>query len=119
MTLNYNEVVVFMKDFGVDILNRFEELIIDEPTNTYTWIGDCKDIEDVKTKVVFALCRPISKGLKRADANRMLEQFNKYFKIDLTREDMLLMYQELCYTSKLEEFKSFIKRGFPMQELIK
>ena len=100
MTLDFNEVVKFMREFGVDLLNRYGELIIDEPTNTYVYINKCKDIEDVKTYVVYALCRPIGKGLD-----------------NLSRKDMLTMYARLCYVDKLEEFKDFIKRGFPIEEL--
>lgn len=117
MTLNYNEVFQFMREFGVDFINRYNELIIDEPTNTYVGIENCKDIEDVKTYVVFALCRPIGKGLEDYPAKRLLNRFNNYFGTELTREDMRLMYGELCYTHKLNEFKDFIKRGFPINEL--
>ncbi|MET3657872.1 hypothetical protein [Sporosarcina psychrophila] len=115
--LDYNEVFQFMKDFGINVLNQFEELIIDVKTNTYATISDCKDIEDVKTKVVFNLCRPIGKGLEKKDADRLLEKFNRYFKVELTKEDMRLMYGELCFMNKLADFKSFIQRGFPMSEL--
>jgi hypothetical protein len=117
LTLDYNEVFRFMREFGIDVINKFDELIIDMTTNTYTYIGDCKDIEDIKTRVVFSLCRPIGKGLEERHAKRLLKNFNKYFEVDLTREDLLLMYQELCYTSKSEEFKDFIKQGFPIDEL--
>jgi hypothetical protein len=115
--VNYHEVVKFMKDFGIDILNRFDELIIDMKTNTYAYIGECSTFEDVRMRVVFALCRPIGKGLEIKDANRLLKKFNNYFNTNLTRKDMLLMYQELCYTSKVEEFKAFINDGFPMEQL--
>ena len=117
MTLDYNEVFTFMKEFEVDVLNRFGELIIDEPTNTYVTIKDCKDLEDVKTYVVFALCRPIGKGLGEQASSRLLKRLNGYFNTKLTKQDCLLMYSELCYVRKLEEFKSFISRGFPMSEL--
>lgn len=117
MALNYSEVFQFMKEFEVDLLNRFDELIIDEPTNTYTWIGDCKDIDDVKTRVVFSMCRPIGKGLPNKHADRLLRKIKSYFKVDLSKEDMLLMYTELCYLSKLEEFKGFIREGFPIDKL--
>lgn len=119
MTLDYNEVFQFMKEFGIDILNSYEELIIDEPSNTYTSIKYCQNIEDVKTHVVFSLCRPIGKGLNDRAASRLLKKLNKYFGVNLTKNDMLLMYQELCYESKLQEFKEFIKRGFPIEELEK
>jgi hypothetical protein len=115
--LDYNEVFQFMKDFRINYLNCYNELIIDEPTNVYTTIHHCKDIDDVKTSVVFAICRPIGKGLQNKPATRILNKFNNYFGVELTKEDMLLMYQELCYTGKLESFKGFIKRGFPMEEL--
>lgn len=117
MTLDYNEVFQFMKEFGINILNQHNELIIDNRWNIYTCINNCKNIEDVKTYVVFALCRPIGKGLDEKDAKRLLRKVNKYFKTNLTRQDVLLMYAELCYSSKVEEFKSFIQRGFPIEEL--
>lgn len=117
--LDYTEVFQFMQDFGIDILNRFNELIIDEPTNTYATISECENIEDVKMRVVFNLCRPIGKGLEIKQANRLLKKFNEYFQTELTREDMRLMYGELCYRDKFEEFKDFIKRGFPIEELRK
>lgn len=116
-TLNYNEVVKFMNEFKIDFLNRYGELIIDEPSNTYTIIKTCKDIEEVKTLVVFSLCRPIGKGLDDRTASRLLERLNAYFNVNLTKQDMREMYRELCYIDKLDEFKSFIKRGFPMNEL--
>jgi hypothetical protein len=115
--LDYNEVFQFMKEFDIDILNKYEELIIDEPSNTYTSIKNCESIEEVKVHVVFSLCRPIGKGLESRTANRLLKNLNKYFNVNLTREDMRLMYQELCYIDKLDQFKEFIKRGFPVEEL--
>lgn len=115
--LNYNEVISLMKDFGIDHLNRFDELIIDEHTNTYVYIGGCSNIDQVKTRVVYALCRPIGKVLDIKNANRLLDKLNKYFELNLTRKDCLLMYQELCYDRKLEEFEKFIKDGFPIYKL--
>lgn len=115
--LDYNEVVKFMNEFEIDLLNRFGELIIDEPTNTYVSIKNCKDIDDVKTYVIFNLCRPIGKGLEEEAATRMLNRVNRYFNTRLTRQDFRLMYTELCSISKLNDFKSFIKRGFPIKEL--
>jgi hypothetical protein len=117
LALDYNEVFQFMREFGIDILNKYNELIIDNKWNIYTNLDSCKDLEDVKTHVVLSLCRPIGKGLDEKDAKRLLHKVNKYFKTNLTRQDMRLIYQELCYSSKLEESKSFIKRGFPMNEL--
>lgn len=117
MALDYNEVMQFMKDFGIDFINSCGELIIDEHTNTYTFIKNCKDIEEVKLRVVYSLCRPIGKGLEERDAKRLLKKFNKYFKVNLTREDLRLMYGELCFDSKIEQLKDFIKRGFPINEL--
>lgn len=117
MSLDYNEVFQFMKDFRIDFLNGYEELIIDEPTNTYVCIKNCKDIEDVKLYVVFALCRPIGKGLENKPATRLLNRFNNYFNTNLTRDDMRVMYAKLCYDTKLDQFRDFIKRGFPIEEL--
>ncbi|WP_214783325.1 hypothetical protein [Exiguobacterium sp. S3] len=115
--LKVNEVFQFMREFGVDLINRYGDLIIDEPTNTYTSITNCNDMDDVKTSVVFALCRPICKGLKERDANRLLERVNSYFHAELTRNDMSRLYEELCYVDKFTDFKEFIQRGFPMSEL--
>lgn len=115
--LDYNEVFKFMKEFGVDFLNRYKELIIDEKTNTFTHIEGCNDLDDIKTRVVYAMCRPIGKGLEERDSKRLLNRVNEYFKTELTKEDMLLMYQKLCYPHKFAEFRTFIKLGFPMDEL--
>lgn len=117
MNLDYNEVFQFMREFEVDLLNRYNELVIDEPTNTFASIKHCQDIEEVKANVVMALCRPISKGLESRASTRLLKRINDYFSVNLTKQDMLLMYNELCYESKKEEFKDFVKRGFPMEEL--
>ncbi|WP_310877037.1 hypothetical protein [Priestia megaterium] len=117
MSLDYNEVFKFMREFGADFINSGGELIIDEPTNTYAIIENCKDIEEVKVYVVYALCRPIGKGLDERPAKRLLKRVNNYFNVNLTRQDMRLMYGELCYRHKLDEFKSFIDRGFPIEEL--
>ena len=117
--LDYSEVFHFMQTFGIDILNRYNELIIDEPTNTYVSLNGCKDIEDVKMHVVYSMCRPIGKGLPDKTAKRLLKKLNTFFGTTLSQSDMLLMYQELCYESKLEQFKDFIKRDFPIHELLK
>lgn len=115
--VDLNEVMKFMEAFGIEALTKRGELIFDYKTNTFAYIADCDDMEDVEMRVVFALCRPIAKGLDKPDANKLLEKVNDYFNSDLTREDMHLMYSELCYRDKFEDFKSFIKKGFPMHEL--
>lgn len=106
-----------MKSYGIHTLTYNKELIIDEPTNTYAYIGDCENIEDVEMRVVFNLCRPIGKGLELREANMLLKRLNDYYSTNLSREDMRLMYGELCYRHKFDEFKSFIRRGFPIEEL--
>lgn len=118
-TLDYNQVFEFMQEFGVDYINRYGEMIIDSKTNVYTSIKDCEDIDQVKTRVVFVLCRPIGKGLEVKDAKRLLKKLNNYFKVNLTRDDLHIMYGELCYSDKLGEFEDFVKRGFPVHELPK
>lgn len=116
-TLGFSEVAKFMKEFRVDFLNRFGELIIDSKTNTFADINHCENMDDVEATVVFALCRPIGKGLQKPIANNLLTRVNEYFDTDLTREDMHLIYAELCYINKFDDFKSFVKRGLPMHEL--
>lgn len=115
--LNLNEVFQFMQEFKCDFINRFCEIIIDETTNTYVSINECKSLDDVKARVLMAMCRPIGKGLEINNANRLLDRFNTYFNTDLTRKDMRKIYVDLCYSSKLEENKEFIRRGFPVHEL--
>lgn len=110
----FGEVFEFMQGFGIDALNRFGEMIIDVPTNTYAYVSDCETIEDVKTRVVYAISRPIYKGLEDKDADRILDRFNRYFEVELTREDFGVIYCELCYSDKLDEFKQFMIDGFPM-----
>ena len=116
-TLDYNEVFQFMQEYGINILNQWNELIINNHWNIYTNLNGCSNIEDVKAQVILAVCRPIGKGLDEKDAERELEKVNKYFVADLTRKDMRLIYTHLCYSDKLEEVKEFIKNGFPMATL--
>ncbi|WP_442637934.1 hypothetical protein [Rossellomorea marisflavi] len=116
-TLNYPDVLAFMKEFGADYINSSNELIIDLRTNTYCELRPCKTLDDVKAMVVFSLCRPIGDGLEKKEAKRLLKLVNSYFGVELTRKDMRLMYAELCHISKLDELKSFIDRGFPIAEL--
>lgn len=115
--VSYHELVDYMKQLGIALLNEHSELIIHEETNTYTYIGECNSMEDIETCVVYSLCRPISKGLEDKYANLLLEKVNNYYNKKLTKEDFLLMYKELCYVHKFNELKSFIQRGFPMEEL--
>lgn len=117
--LDYNQVFQFMQVFPVDYINKYGEMIIDHKTNTYSTFKNAKDFDDVLTHVVFSLCRPIGKGLEVKDAKKLLHRVNSYFKVNLTREDFDEMYGELCYTDKFDQFKDFIKRGFPMDELRK
>lgn len=118
MKLDYNELYAFMVDFEIDLLNRFGELIVDEPTNTCLSIKYCESMDDVKVRVLFELCRPIGKGLSDRDSNRVRSKVNRYFGTELTQDDFVVMYEKLCYESKLKEFKSFMDRGFPMGELM-
>lgn len=115
--LNYLEVMDFMKNFHIDCLNGNRELIIDIDTNTYCYIGNCKDIDDVKTMVVMALTRPIYKGLKPKKSKEMLARFNNFFKTSLTKEDFGKLYVALCYESTIPNYKKFIQDGFPMDKL--
>lgn len=117
--LDYGEVLAFMKEFGCDFINRDNELIIDLDTNTYVGLDGIEDKETLETTVVFALCRPIGKGLDKRPAEMLLYRVNKYFGVKLNREDMRLMYRELCYMHKVNEFKDFVKRGFPTGELFR
>jgi hypothetical protein len=117
--LDYNEVFQFMREFGINVINQWNELIIDAKWNIYTNLDLCENTEEVKARVIFALCRPIGKGLEVKDANRLLHKVNKYFKVNLTRKDMRLIYTELCYSHKFDEFKEFIQEGFPMEKLEK
>lgn len=117
MALDYNEVFRFMREYGIDVLNRFGELIIDMPTNTFTTLNDCESIEEVQLRVVYSICRPIAKGLEEKDAHRLLKRFNAYFKTELTREDFYMMYRDFCSESTLPAFREFMRRGFPVAEL--
>lgn len=116
-TLNYGEVFKFMQDYGCDFINARNELIIDAESNTYTGLKDATTIDHVKAKVLMNVCRPIYKGLPTKQAKRFLEKFNRYFNTELTREDMGLIYQHLCYGHMIVENMDFIHRGFPMYEL--
>lgn len=116
-TLDLREVVRLMSEFEVEFLTPRGEFIFDYETNTFADISQCKDVEDVETTVILALCRPIGKGLKVSEANTLLKNINDYFYSNLTRDDMHTIYAKLCDRDKFEDLKSFVKRGFPMHEL--
>lgn len=118
-TLDYRKVFKYMQDFDIDSLNKTGELIIDEQTNTYVNIVDCMTIDEVKLRVIYALRRPIGKGLNDADANRLLIKINTYYNINLDRNDLLLMYKHLDITTQEGQstFIRFVLRGFPIKEL--
>jgi len=75
-----------MQNYGINVSNQFNELIIDVASNTYADIKECENIEDMKMVVVFNLCRQIGKGL---------EKLNKYFHTELSREDLHFGYPSL------------------------
>ena len=116
--LNYSQVLEFMKQFEIDYINRFDEMIIDHFTNTYVYIGGCHDIDDIVMRTVYAMARPIGKGLEESHAIRLLNKINNYFKISLTCGDMLTIYEELCYERKLPQLKKFVMNGMPMEEIM-
>ncbi|WP_342532687.1 hypothetical protein MHB40_14635 [Lysinibacillus sp. FSL K6-0057] len=66
--LDLNEVFQFMQEFKCDFINRFCEIIIDEATNTYVSINECRSLEDVKARILMTMCRPIGKGLELSHA---------------------------------------------------
>lgn len=115
--LDLKQVVRLMSEFEVEFLTPRGEFIFDYETNTFADISQCKDVEDVETTVILALCRPIGKALKASEANALLKNINDYFYSNLTRDDMDTIYAELCYRDKFEDLKSFVKRGFPMHEI--
>ena len=115
--MNYDQIMSLMRLFPIDYLNRFDELIIDEKTNIYSYIGGCESIEDVEACLILSLCRPIGKGLDKNDANRLLERVNGYFCVELTREDMLSIYTHLCYADYVKQVKKFIEDGFPIDRI--
>ncbi|MEX3623760.1 hypothetical protein [Viridibacillus arvi] len=115
--LDFNEVIEFMDAFQCDFINRQGDLIIDHKTNTFTNFNNCKTIKDLEAKVVMAVSAALSGG-ERKKRKYLLVNFNRYFKTSLSFDDMERIYSKLCYTSKLEENKQFIAKGFPIEELV-
>lgn len=113
--LDFPEVLSFMKKFRCDFINSNGDLIIDKKTNTYTTFNGCKTIEDLEAKVLMS----ISAALSNRDPKRkyLLDRINNYFNTHLTLNDMEIIYTKLCYYTKLEENKSFISKGLPVEEL--
>lgn len=115
--LDFDKVFDFANNFGADFINLNKELIIDEKTNTYAPLAECVDIEDVEMITVFCLCRPIYKGLSDKKSKLLMRRVNDYFGVNLNKKDFGVMYRELCYRHKFDEFKKFIKNGFPIKDL--
>lgn len=116
-TLNYLEVLSFMRAFDADFITAKNELYVDERTNVFISLHDCKTIEDVEYKVIYELCRPIGFGLEKREAKRLLKKINNFYNVKLSRKDMRTLYSKMCFVDTEDAFKSFISRGFPMGEL--
>lgn len=115
-TLNYLKVLSFMRAFDADFITAKNELYVDERTNIFISLHDCKTMEDVEYKVIYALCRPIGFGLEKREAKRLLQKINNFYKVKLSRKDMRTLYSKMCFDDTEEAFKSFIARGFHMDE---
>lgn len=117
--VDYKEVFELMKNFNIPVITYNEELIFDIKENVFIYIGDCKDIEDVKVRIVLGLSRPICKGLKPRLANELLRRFNKFFGCNLTKKDFYDIYLVLCYYDKesIENCKKFMRNNFDMEGL--
>lgn len=104
--------------FSCEFITVRGELIIDRKTNTYASLDECETKRDVEAKLLMAVSASLSCGDAAKKRKHILAKFNTYFNTNLTFDDMERIYAKLCYAGKLEENKSFIERGFPMEELV-
>lgn len=115
--LDFDEVIQFMESFQCNFINSRGELIIDHKTNTFTNFENCKTIKDLEAKVLMAVSSALS-GDEQKKRKYLLVNLNRYFKTNLSFDDMEMIYSKLCYFNKIEENKLFIAEGFPMEELL-
>ena len=117
MPITLEEILTVSRGFEADFINTNGEIILDQKTNTYAIVMDCESLDEVNMRMVFALARPIHKSFSTVKSKKFLNALNRYFGTALSKEDMEIIYQKLCYHRKQKEFTEFIKQGFPMENL--
>lgn len=104
---------VFPKAF----INRSDEFILVPKYNVYFRLRGMDNALDFKVKMFSWLSRPISKGLKRKPAHKLLDCFNALLNTQFTMEDMSRIYTELGNDCNRELCIRFIDSGYDMSLL--
>ena len=96
------ELQKLMYAFPESFINCNNELIFHPKINYSFLLDDCHNPRDVKAKVLMWFSRPCCKAevYKRVSANdkfhkKMTERLSKYLEVDLTVEQVMIIYQKL------------------------
>ena len=121
-----NTAIEIMKCFQRSFINQHGELIVHKEANEYFKIADCADDLEVKYKVLEWLSRGASKTepFRSKKKNEefscfMISGINMFLGTEFTREDMLLIYQELGNKVDRALTEKFVESGYDLNVLKK
>lgn len=106
---------VFPKAF----INHNNELILVPKYNIFFGLNGMETAHDFKLKMFAWLSRPISKGLNRKPAHKLLDRFNRLLNTQFTMSDMERIYTHLGNNLNPALTAAFIDSGYDMNLLPK
>ena len=108
-----------MHCFPQSFINRNNELIFHPQINYSFLLDGCHNPRDVKAKVLMWFSRPCCKAevYKRVSANdkfhkKMTARLSKYLEVELTVEQVMLIYQKLGNGVRKDLTYKFIDSGY-------
>lgn len=118
------ELQKLMESFPEAFINRNNELVLHPQINYSFILDDCHNTRDVKAKVLMWFSRPCCQTLpykseKQNDNfhKRMTERLSEYLGVDLTVEQVMVIYQYLGNGVRKDLTYKFIDSGYDLNVL--
>ena len=118
------EFQALMYAFPESFINCNNELIFHPKINYSFLLDDCHNPRDVKAKVLMWFSRPCCKVevYKRVSANdkfhkKMTARLSKYLEVELTVEQVIVIYQKLGNGVRKDLTYKFIDSGYDLKVL--
>lgn len=118
------ELQALMYAFPESFINCNNELIFHPKINYSFLLDDCHNPRDVKAKVLMWLSRPCCKAevYKRVSANdkfhkKMTARLSKYLEVELTVEQVSVIYQKLGNGVRKDLTYKFVDSGYDFKVL--
>lgn len=118
------ELQKLMRCFPETFINRNNELVFHPQINYSFILDDCHNSRDVKAKVLMWFSRPCCKTVvyKREKQNdnfhkKMTERLSEFLGVDLTVEQVMVIYQYLGNGVRKDLTYKFIDSGYDLKVL--